>query len=313
MDLDHVAADVFSIKDMLNTIGKDETMKLQLLPIEQELAAITERFQDHFEGNKQDMDLLKSEVEVIKLQLEEMQKVRTNDQNIQNVALEQFEKPLRSSTKVKSDVDRSKRWSFGDIGEMVDKFKGKVEEKFSKTSSKQDKPKERVFFESLKELLETQLAQNEQERLGQQYTTSRKRSSTKDSGFSSSLTNRTSLPPGFSSQSSRISTSSSDTSLTLEGTQPPPPNTTMVTDASITNQTDHRPVMLSGIKEEVETVSPTAPIPMPERAPSDFMNSTPLSPDPDSVFLDNYVSLSSRFDGFLSDLLTIVDSYLNQS
>ena len=310
MDLKHVAADILSIKHMLNTIGKDEAMKLQLLPIEQELAAITERFQKHFDGNKQDMDSLKSEVEAIKLQLEEMQKVKTNDQNIQNIALEQIEKPL-SPTKVKSDADRSKRWSFGDIGEMVDKFKEKVEEKFSKTSSKQGKPKEQVFFEGLKELLETQL---DQERLGRQNAISRKRSSTKDSGiFSSSLTNSTSLPPGFSSQSSRMSTSSSDTSLTLEGTQPPPPNTTMVTNASITNQTDDRPVMLSGIKEEVETVSPTAPIPMPERAPSKFMISTPLSPDRDSAFLDNYESLSSRFDGFLSGLLTIVDSYLNQS
>ena len=312
MDLDHVAADVLSIKDMLNMIRKDETMKLQLLPIEQELAAITERFQEHFDGNKQDMDLLKSEVEAIRLQLEEMQKARTNEQNIQNVALEQFEKPLRSPTKVKPDADRSKRWSFGDIGEMVDKFKGKVEEKFSKTSSKQDKPKERVFFESLKDLLETQLAQNEQERLGQQCTISRNRSSTKgsrDSGFSFSLTN-TSLPPGFSSQSSHISNSSSDASLALEGTHPPPPNTTVVTDASITNQTD----ILSGIKED-EIVPPTVPIPIQERAPSELMtHSTPLSPSyRDSVLPDNYELLSLRFDGFLSGLLTIVDSYLKEN
>ena len=310
MDLDHVTADVFSIKDMLNTIRKDETMKLQLLPIEQELAAITERFQEHFDGNKQDMDSLRSEVEAIKLQLEEMQKARTNDQNIQNVALEQFEKPL-SPKKVRSDADRSKRWSFGDIGEMVDKFKGKVEEKFSKTSSKQDKPKERVFFESLKELLETQLAQNEQERLGQQYTISRNRSSTKgsrDSGFSFSLTN---TPTGFSSQSSHISNSSSDARLALEGTHHTPPTTTVVTDASITNQTD----ILSGIKEEDAIIPPTAPIPISKKAPSELMtHSTPFSPsDRDSIFQDNYELLSLRFDGFLSGLLTIVESYLKEN
>ena len=309
MDLDHVAADVLSIKDMLNTIRKDKTMKLQLLPIEQELAAITERFEEHFDGNKQDMDSLKSEVEAIKLQLVEMQKARTNEQNIQNVALEQFEKPL-SPAKVKSDADRSKRWFFG---EMVDKFKGKVEEKFSKTSSKQDKPKERVFFESLKELLETQLAQNEQERLGQQYTISRNRSSTKrsqDSGFSFSQTN-TPLPPGVSSQSNHILNFSSDASLALEGTHPPPPTTTVVTDASITNQTD----ILSRIKEEDAVVPPTASTPISKRAPSELMTqSMPFSPsDRDSIFQDNYELLSLRFDGFLSGLLTIVDSYLKEN
>ena len=133
MDLDHVAADVFSIKHCLNSIEKDETMKLQLQPIEQEVAVITKRFQKHFDGDKQDMDLLKSEVEAIRLQ--ELQKARTNEQNIQNVPLEQIEKPILHNSKIKSDADRS-------IEGIIDKFKGEVKE-FSNTSSQQDKLKER--------------------------------------------------------------------------------------------------------------------------------------------------------------------------
>ena len=268
---------------MLYIKQKDETMKLQLLPIEQELAAITERFQKHFDGNKQDIDLLESEVEAIKLQLEE----------IQNVTLKQFEKPLRSPTKVRSDAERSKKWSFGDIGEMVDELKGKVEEKFSKTSPKQDKPKEQVLFESLKELLETQLAQK---RL---YTISQKRTSSqesRDSGFSSSLTNKTFLPTGFSSQSSFISTSSSDTSPELTY----PLHTSTI--ASVNNQTENRPEMLS----EVEIGPPTVP----GISLTDLTHSTPLFSA--SAFQDISELISLRFDAFLSDLLTIVDSYLGQ-
>ena len=119
------------------------------------------------------------------------------------------------------------------------------------------------------------------------------------------------MSTGFSSQSSHILNFSSDASLALEGTHPPPPNTIVVTDASITNQTD----ILSGIKEEDEIVPPTAPIPISIRTPSELMtHSTPLSPsDRDSIFQDNYELLSLRFDGFLSGLLTIVDSYLKEN